>query len=213
MSEESKYLKLARTAREEDNGEDAKNFYNMVRTDDPENAEAKFFYQYYSLYEGKNGEIPDRFSKLLNSLDTSLKYIAQSKDSEEEKLKLLKDIVNAFTPMTWSLNRYMNTLFVGSGQNRSRVFSNTEIKNTSTSGVIALNKLGDSIEKMFNGNPEAMKIAATAWKESVSLRQKWYAFKFEGQTPEEIAAKIQKVDSSYEMPKKAGCISFANSKN
>ena len=48
MSEISKYLKLARTAREEDNSEDAKRYYDMVRTEDPENGEAKFFYAYYA---------------------------------------------------------------------------------------------------------------------------------------------------------------------
>lgn len=61
MNERNKYLKPARTAREEDNTEDAKKYYDMVRTDDPENGEAKFFYAYYSLYEGKNGEIPQNF--------------------------------------------------------------------------------------------------------------------------------------------------------
>ena len=50
--EESKNLKLARMARKENNSEDGKLFYGKVREEDPENVEAKYFYAYYSLYEG-----------------------------------------------------------------------------------------------------------------------------------------------------------------
>ena len=72
---DTKYLKLARTARDENNGEDAKKFYDMVRVEDPENGEAKFFYQYYSLYEGKNIEIANRFIKLVKA-GSSVRRIA-----------------------------------------------------------------------------------------------------------------------------------------
>ena len=53
-------------------------------------------------------------------------------------------------------------------------------------------------------------LAVSAWKEGVSLQQKWYAYKYEGKSAEEYAAKIQKVEPEYVMPKKAGCISLAN---
>lgn len=205
----SKYLKNARAAREENNSEDAKKFYDMVRTDEPENGEAKFFYQYYSLYEGKNGEIPSRFKTLTTTLKTSVRCVAESGDSDEEKMNVLSAIVSSFVPMTWSLNRYMNNLYVGSGQNRQRVIPANQIAKACEDGVVALYELGDSIAKYFSSN-EAMSLAASAWKEGVSLQQKWYAYKYEGKTAEEYAAKIQKVEPDYEMPKKAGCISFAN---
>lgn len=52
-----------------------------------------------------------------------------------------------------------------------------------------------------------MNLAVKAWKEYVSLAQKWYAYAPKGDA-EIYAAKIQKVEPSYEMPKKAGCVSF-----
>lgn len=73
---ENKYLKLAREARSEGNSEDAKKFYDLVRTEDPENGEAKFFYAYYALYEVTNGEIAKRFTNLCNALKTSVKSFA-----------------------------------------------------------------------------------------------------------------------------------------
>ena len=209
---DNKYLKLARAARDENNGEDAKKFYDMVRVEDPENGEAKFFYQYYSLYEGKNGEIASRFSKLVNVINSSVTMVAQSEEGNEEKLATIKAIVEACVPMTWSLNRYMNKLTVGSGSDKQRVLSNSDIVSVCVNGVVALYNLGDVIQKLMGDNPEAMKLAADAWKEGVSLQQKWYAYKYNGKTADQYAAKIQKVDPSYEMPKKAGCISFSEKK-
>ena len=47
MEAQNKYLVLARRAREEGNAEDARRYYDILRTEDPDNAEAKFFYSYY----------------------------------------------------------------------------------------------------------------------------------------------------------------------
>lgn len=212
MAEESKYLKLARVARSENNSEDAKKYYDMVRVDDPENGEAKFFGAYYALYEGKNGEIANRFVRLINGIPSSIRCVADSDLPYAEKLETVKEIVEAYAPMTWSLNRYMNNLTVGSGQNRQRVLSNSTISKTCENGVIGLYELGDCVAKTFEGDDEAMKIAAIAWKEGVTLQQKWHAYKYNGKTAEEYAEKIKKVEPSYEMPKKAGCISLANKK-
>ena len=207
---ENKYLRLARVARDEDNGEDAKKFYDMVRVEDPDCGEAKFFYQYYSLYEGKNGEIASRFIKLVNVLNSSVKMISESSDTEEDKLETVKAIVNAFTPMPFSINRYMNNLTIKVGNETKRVLSNADIKSACETGVIGLYNLGDAIEKYFGSTPAAMNLAVKAWKEGVSLQQKWWAYKYAGKTVEEYGAKIQKIDSSYEIPKKGGCLQFAD---
>ena len=211
MNEQAlKYLKNARAAREEDNSEDAKKFYDMVRTEDPENGEAKFFYQYYSLYEGKNGELPTRFNSLTKVLKSSVRFVAESGDGEQEKMSIIGSIVSSFVPMTWSLNRHMNSLTVGSGENRQLVIPAKQIQGACIDGVIALYELGDIVEKYFT-SADAKKLSALAWKEAVSLNQKWYAYNY-GKSVEEYVAKIQKIEPDYVMPKKAGCISFSNSK-
>ena len=65
---------------------------------------------------------------------------------------------------------------------------------------------------LYGKDAVAMSIAVLAWKEYVSLAQKWYAYPPKGEA-ETYAEKIKKIDASYEMPKKAGCISFADNKN
>ena len=78
-------------------------------------------------------------------------------------------------------------------------------------GMQAVRDLGDEIVKLYGADPEAKRLAAVAWKEYVSLAQKMYAYAQKGEA-EIYAAKVKEVDPSYEMPKKAGCISLANSK-
>lgn len=206
--EESKNLKLARRAKAEENSEDAKLFYGKVREDDPENGEAKFYYAYYSLYEGTNGELPKRFSNLCTALISSIDLIKESALTKEEQINVIEDIVNHFVPETWAENRYMNS----KNSANVTVFSTSAISSVCREGMNALKVLGDKVNDLYVADPECKRIAVIAWKEYVSLAQKWYAYATQGE-PEIYAEKIKQVDPSYEMPKKAGCISIANKKD
>ena len=212
--EENKNLKLARQARAENNTEDAKLFYNKVREEFPDNGEAKYFYAYYSLYEGKNVEIPSKFSNLCKGIVPAISMIKESSLSKEEQLASIGEIVNCFVPETWVLNRYMNNKNHETkiGDSYVKVFDNSSIISVSKNGMATLKTLGDKIEGLYINDPECKKLATIAWKEYVSLSQKWYAWAVKGDA-EIYAEKIKKVDPSYEMPKKAGCISLANKKD
>lgn len=208
-----KYLKLARQAKLDNNSEDAKTYYNKVREEDPENGEAKFFYAYYSMYEGKVGELYSRFSNLCKILPSSIQLIQESSISKEEQLKAIAEIVNTFVPETWALNKFMNSKNRETkiGDRYVTVFDFSVIKSCCVTGMNALKNLGDQCEKLYVADPECKKLAVIAWKEYVSLAQKWYAYATKGEA-EIYAEKIKRVDPSYEMPKKAGCISFADKK-
>ncbi|MBO5712846.1 MAG: hypothetical protein J6R88_01415 [Clostridia bacterium] len=208
-----KYLKLARQAKAENNSEDAKTYYNKVREEDPENGEAKFFYAYYSLYEGKNAEIPSRFSNLCKVVTSSIDLIKNSSSSKADQLDAIEEIVNTFVPETWVVNRYMNRKNTETkiGDSYVKVFDYSSIRNCSTTGMSTIKTLGDHIEKIYPADPECKRIATIAWKEYVSLCQTWYSFAVKGDA-EIYSEKIKKVDPSYEMPKKAGCISLADKK-
>ena len=211
--EESKNLKLARQARAENNTEDAKLFYNKVREEDPESGEAKFFYAYYALYEGTNGELPKRFSNLCSVLTSSINLVKESALEKAEQLKIIEEIVNCFVPETWAENRYMNNKNHESkvGDRYVTVFDGNAITYVCKTGMNALKALGDQVSNLYVADPECKRIAVIAWKEYVSLSQKWYAYATKGE-PEIYAEKIKQIDPSYEMPKKAGCISLANKK-
>ena len=212
--EVSKYLTLARQARAENNSEDAKLYYSKVREENPEDGEAKFFYAFYSMYEGKNGEIPGRFANVCQVLFSAIKMVKISDISMEQQIATITEIVDAFIPETWSLNRYMNAKNRETkvGDSYVRVFEQGDIVSCCKKGMFALRDLGDEIEKLYGGVDDMMKKAVSAWKEYVSLAQKWYAYPPKGEA-EIYAEKIKKYDPSYEMPKKAGCISLSDKKN
>ena len=210
----SKFLNLARQARAEGNSEDAKTYYNKVREENPEDGEAKFFYAYYALYEGTNKELPSRFKNLCQIVPTAVKMVKNSTLSEDEQLTTLAEIVGAFVPEVWAENRYMNqkNRETKVGDSYVKVFDASAIVACCKVGMMTIRDLGDQIEKLYPANKGAMSLAAKAWVEYVSLSQKWYSYAIKGEA-EVYAEKIKKVDPSYEMPKKAGCISFADNKN
>lgn len=212
--EDNKYLTLARQARADGNSEDAKTYYNKVREDDPENGEAKFFYAYFALYEGKNGEIPQRFGNVCQAVFSAVKMVKSSTAPVAEQYATISEIVNAFLPMTWTLNRYMNSKNRETkvGDSYVKVFDQSSITSSCKKGMFAIRDLGNELESIYGGDADAMAIAVLAWKEYVSLAQKWYAYPPKGEA-EIYAEKIKKIDPSYEMPKKAGCISFSDKKN
>ena len=212
--ENNKYLTLARQARADGNSEDAKTYYNKVREDDPENGEAKFFYAYFALYEGKNGEIPQRFGNVCQAVFSAVKMVKSSTAPVAEQYATISEIVNAFLPMTWALNRYMNNKNRETkvGDSYVQVFDQSSITSSCKKGMFAIRDLGNELESIYGGDADAMAIAVLAWKEYVSLAQKWYAYPPKGEA-EIYAEKIKKIEPSYEMPKKAGCISFSDKKN
>ena len=212
--EESKNSKLARQARAEDNSEDAKLFYNKVREEDPENGEAKYFYAYYSLYEGKNIEIPNKFFNLCKSIIPAVSMIKESSLSKDEQLVSIGEIVDCFVPETWALNRYMNSKNRETkiGDSYVKVFEYSDIRSVCVNGMKTIKELGDKLEKLYLNDDACKKLAVIAWKEYVSLSQKWYSYAVKGDA-EKYAEKIKAVEPSYVMPEKAGCISLANKKD
>ena len=134
--------------------------------------------------------------------------------SVEEQYATISEIVNAFIPETWSLNRYMNKKNTETkvGDSYVKVFDTGTITSTCKNGMFTLRDLGNEIVKIYGGEAGAMAIAVLLWKEYVALAQKWYAYPPKGEA-EVYAEKIKKIDPNYEMPKKAGCISFADKRN
>lgn len=254
----SKNMRLARQAREENNSEDAKLYYGKVREEDPESGEAKFYYAYYSLHEGKNIELQKRFGNLCTILPVSIKRIKESAMESAEQYKIIEDIVNSFAPEAWAEISYMRHMNIEEkvGDSYVTVFEENEIRMIYLLGSDALDALGEQIDALSVSDPEYKKIASVAWEEYLALQQNWYKYK-KGSTDLKIimtsfkelgdrlgddpaykkialeawsefvtfaqkfyalvekgeaeiyAEKIKKLDPSYIMPKKSGCISKA----
>ncbi len=197
-----KYLKLAKRAREENNTEDAKKYYDLLRTEDPDNAEARCFYPVYRLWEGTKGEWYNNFIDLCGGVASAIRAIAESEATAEEKAALLAEYVAEVEDLPFKCNRILNEL----NHEGSHI---SQIRKSAQVGMAMLYEFGDTVEKYFADNAEAMNAGVRAWKAGVYRQQQWYGMGLDKTLPEKYAAKIQKIDPSYEMPKKAGCISFA----
>lgn len=197
--EENKYLKAARVAREENNVEDAKRYYEMVKVDNPENGEAKYFYEIYRLWDGKKGEWYNNFMSFCQVVPTAIRMVYESDMMDEEKVKLLADMFAKGKDLPYKLNRILNELN-HEGSQASR------IRSGGREGMLMLYGFGDTIEKYFANNADAMKVALEAWKAGVYRQQQWYGMGLDKSLPEQYTAKIQKLDPTYVIPKRAGCI-------
>lgn len=217
--EESKYLKLARQAREENNSEDAKKFYDMVRTDEPENVEAKFFYAYYSLAETIVRDIPSKFVDYAKVPVSCVKMLKEANLSDKEKMDLLEVLVKTHADEAVSMYHY-----VASHRDRSTsenvdpngYYNMSEVNMVQSAAIHSLEDTGNNVATLFGDDPKAMALAADLWKRifSVKIFSQWYYFQ-SGSTKEESAkkwnelvGKIQKIDSSFatpETPKAVQC--------
>ncbi|MBQ3220354.1 MAG: hypothetical protein IJB34_00155 [Clostridia bacterium] len=198
----NKYLKAARLAREEDNTEDAKKYYDLVKMEDPDCAEAKFFYAYYTMMDGKQGELYNLFTRFSEVVCPAVKATARSEESNEEKFALLKSMLASILPLPLFVNRVLNNLNKGT----NGLYS-SEIRSAGVKSMVMLYEFGDEVEKNFGENEVMLKeISVEAWKAGVARQQMWYGMGLDKTFPEKYTAKIQKFDSTYVLPKKGGCI-------
>ncbi len=205
-------MQADRTLREKENCK-AENILQETMQKDFKSGAKEFDSAHSALYEGEEKGLSERFMNLCKILNTEIQAIKGSLRSEEEQLKVIGEIVEAFVGETWRVNRYMNF------KNREQkidnryveIFSAQDIRISTKVGIFLMRNLGDTIFDLYPSKPEAEQIAVIAWKEYVSLAQKFCTFVQEGDA-EIYAAKIKKIDPFYVMPLKfdAGILSQSN---
>ena len=220
--EESKYLKLARQARKENNTEDAKRFYDMLRTEDPENIEAKYFYAYFNLNDAINRDVPNKFVDYCKAAVSCIKYLKDAEMGEKEKMDLLEIIV------TTHVNEAISTFnYVQSKRDRSNsnyvdpngIYDMSQVNMVQLSSIHSLEDMGNNVETLFGGHSRtAMSLAAECWKGIFAVRifSQWYYFQSGSSREEsakkwkELVDKIQSVDSSFATPQTPKAVQCGN---
>ena len=170
--------------------------YGVVAIEAPDNGEAAFFVAYadyvsvrsnVSKGAGSLSDVKNALNKMEDCFKPALESVSKSEEKQEEKLAIIRKIVDIYIPLPGQV---------------------TAIKTEVKEKVKILYKFASYIEKEFNYDKEAMKISIDPLKEAVKLQQKFYIEECEGIKVVDTAERIRKVDPSYTMPKKAGCISF-----
>lgn len=198
MAEVSKYLKLARTAREEGNSENAQKYYELAYEDMPDDPEVKYFASYYPLLNSKNFEAKSRYLNLSLALTPTLGLVAAIEDVEEREA-LVALIIKTFTP----LYGVVSTAVLKAGGYDDYVAFEKYVVPT----VIGT---GDFIIKLFGEKEPIISLAVEMWKDLIDnlklstetnsvAKEQWF---------KEIGEKIQKYDPNYVIPtfkKPSGC--------
>ena len=209
---ENKYLKLAREARNENNVEDAKKYYDMARVDDPENPEAKYYSAFFKVMDSANKDLPSNFVDYLSCASNIIAKIKNSSLTDDEKIELLGDIAKDHVSVTTSVNNviYKNS----SGQ--TAIFDMKTYQGTVIRAVSSLEEMGDQIANLFGNNTKALEYAANCWK-AIFRKANWSQwFYFQSVNGNRAASaekwsglikKINKVDSSFtaQKPKAVQC--------
>ena len=214
---DTKYLKLARQAREENNTEDAKKFYDMARTEDPENVEAKFFYAYYNLADAIVRDVPNKYVDYTKVAVSSVKRLKESTLSDKEKLDLLEDIANTHAKEVVRVYHY-----VASHRDRSTsdhvdtngYYDTFQVASVQSASIHSLEDMGNNVANLFGSEPKAMELAANLWKGIFSDKRFSREYFFQSGTTKEESAKkwhelvekIQKTDSSFPTPEEPKAI-------
>ena len=199
MENQNKYLLLARRAREEDNAEDAKKYYDIVRTEDPDNVEAKFFYSYYRMFSDTKGHAYSNFINFCKGIKSTLSMVMSSTDSEDEKKKFILTIItclegtkdsaasanrdiggNNGASITSTYRATMNEIFstiMGKYGDDVDIllayyeFKDYEIRFDSMHSHMLKYKLGDEIESKYSSEPKLMAFALKVWKDNIAKQQ------------------------------------------
>lgn len=208
--EESKYLKLARQAREDNNTEDAKKFYDMARVEDPENIEAKFFYAYYNLNDAINRDVPNKFVDYTKAAVSSVKLLITSTLADKQKKELLKEIVAIHERETVSIPNYVLTKIErtdSNGISNGGIYSYSEYSMVENASMKSLEEMGNTIANAFGDDETCMSYAVALWKQIFNHHSQAFFTKSAGTADEsakkwhELVEKIQKVDPSFPTPK------------
>lgn len=200
---EEKFVKLARAARAENNVEDAKKYYEMMYIEMPDNAEAKWYYTYYTLMDCKNVEIPEKYVNVCASLVPSLK-LATFIEDEKEKAYLVLDITSDFIKLK---NAVISSIL------KIDALPSSYVQTVKKTAQTTERRLGDDIIEIFGEVEPYTTYAVNIWKRLIDERHmnpyRNYQDKDKTLWFEEMAKKIQKYEPNYIMPEfkqAGGCV-------
>ena len=165
--------------------------YAMLYEKEPDNAEAAFFFAYHAFQmfvEEKNyAPVVNTVNSMTENVANAIVHIEGMYCDEDEKIFVISKIVEFYTPIV----RFLFANYIPTSSD------------TTVGCILGLYSLGDAISDKFGSDPTAMTLAATAWKEAVSLQNAYWMNNYKGVRSEDYVEKIKKIEPTYVAPKQA----------
>lgn len=211
ISEElSNLYQIARRAKDDNNGENAAKYYDMILVKDPSSWEASFYVVYFKAMECKIAQIHSAGISVANCIDTVLKLIKNNITNPEEQKRAYSEVANRVLTIA-------NILFTAAKNHYNGI--DIQIKgnytqewlNNAFSAMQCVYILGDNLDLLFSSDSEANKLSVTAWRQGVVWHQSLIGNLADKNGNRDIVneyvSKICKYDTSYTAPQEStgGC--------
>lgn len=151
-----KNLQLARQARQEENDEKAKKYYELAYNDNPENVEVQFYCAYYNAKCATSEEASFSIIKLKNITQSTIPIIAQSTLIQLEKELFISQMLSALCDVL--------VYFYTSAMKLTDAKYLVASKNT----IGLLYSFGDIVEKEFPNSENRNKTIASGWETALT---------------------------------------------
>lgn len=205
QTEKNKILVLARRAREADDSENAKKYYEQLLLDDPNDWEAVFYAQYYTFFSSKVIHAHVQANLMRKAAKNSINAICDSSMSMDEKVAAVKVLEKDMFEF-W---QYV----VSSVSDMGDVMDYSYKKSARSDSFGILFDVSDILEQKLSSSKEINEICVKFWKEAVSKTINEYDFYFAveyKETAMQHIPMITKYDPTYIPPeekkkKTGGC--------
>ena len=199
---------VARRAKDENNGENAAKYYDMILVKDPTSWEAAFYAVYFKTKECRIAQIKSACISVANCINTVLKLIKDNVANKDEQKEAYTEVANRVMNIASMLFNAATEQYVDLGK---RTLFLQQFINNAFAAMNCAYVLGDNLDLLFKTDSEANNLSVTAWKQGVawhhSLIGKLADKDKNEQKINNYVAKIQQYDSSYAAPQEStdGC--------
>lgn len=200
---------IARRAKDDNNGENAAKYYDMVLMKDPTSWEASFYVVYFKAMECKVAQIRSASISVANCIDTVLKLIKENvSDREEQKAaytEVAQRVMLVASMLSDGATNYYNSI---DAQIQSKY--RQEWLDNKFAAMQCIYILGDNLDLLFGTDTEANQLSVSAWKQGIAWHQSLMGILADKEgnrnTVNRYISKIKKYESTYTAPPEdTGC--------
>ena len=202
---------IARRAKDDNNGENAAKYYDMVLIKDPTSWEASFYVVYFKAMECKIAQIQSAGISVANCIDTVLKLIKDNVANREEQKAAYTEVANRVMIISDMLFNGAKKHYYGIVDPQIKSNSKQEWINNGFAAMQCVYILGDNLDLLFGTDTEANQLSVSAWRQGI----KWHQFLMGDLADKDgnrnvvngYVSKIKKYDSAYTAPQEStgGC--------
>ena len=194
---------IARRAKDDDNGENAAKYYDMILVKDPTSWEASFYVVYFKAMECKIAQIRSAGISVGNCVDTVLKLIKDNVKNKEDQIKAVQEISIRCTFISGMLYNGAKNHYNGIDAQIRGNYTQEMVDNCRAARDI-MYILGDNIDSIFGDYEELHTVATSAWKDGITKHNGLMPNLAQKESNISIimsyVSKVQKYDSSYQTP-------------